>query len=63
MINFPENTPPLLSIKQAVPLAHICRTIMCDMIKDKRIQSIKRGKSRLIITASLLEYLNGLVKD
>jgi excisionase family DNA binding protein len=44
-----ENAPPrLLSIRQAAHDLGVCRTIVYELIRDGKIDSVKIGRRRLI---------------
>jgi len=49
--------PLVVSVDDAIKVSNLGRTFIYQLINDEKIASIKRGKRRLIVYASLKSFL------
>ena len=49
--------PLVVSVDDAIKVSNLGRTFIYQLINDEKIASIKRGKRRLLVYASLKSFL------
>jgi len=50
-------TQLLLSVEEAADVLHLGRTSTYELVRTRRIQSIKIGRRRLVVQSSLLDFV------
>lgn len=55
--------PLLVRVDEAAPMLSISRSVMFELIRTNRIRSCKQGRSRLISTAALHDYIQQLESE
>jgi excisionase family DNA binding protein len=50
------------SIEEAAEACGIGRTVMCALIRDRKIASVKIGRRRVIPAESVREYMRNLIE-
>lgn len=58
MVEFPKDTNPVLTIREAIVMARTCRSVLYDLMKAGEIEYVKPRTKRLIVADSLKAYLN-----
>jgi len=51
------------SIEEAAGQLGVGRSVMCELIRDNRVRSVKIGRRRIVPADSLREYLGGLIEQ
>lgn len=55
--------PLLVRVDEAARMLSISRSVMFELIRTNRIRSCKQGRSRLISTAALHDYIQQLESE
>lgn len=57
MNKFREVQPLLYEVEEAVCALRLSRTVIYELIRSKRLRSVKQGRRRLIPASALTEYI------
>lgn len=50
------------SIEEAAEMLGIGRSVMCDLIRDGKVRSVKIGRRRIVPADSVREYMRNLIE-
>ena len=53
----------LLSVEEAAELLRLGRTRTYELVKTRKIQSVKVGRRRLVVRSSLLDFVQALLVE
>ena len=57
------DTQLLLSVEEAAELLRLGRTRTYELVKTRKIQSVKVGRRRLVVRSSLLDFVQALLVE
>ena len=57
------DTHLLLSVEEAAELLRLGRTRTYELVKTRKIQSVKVGRRRLVVRSSLLDFVQALLVE
>ena len=61
--DFLSNQAPLLTVEEAASLLKIGRTNTYGLVMAGQLQSVKIGRRRLVVTASILAFIDQLLEE
>jgi excisionase family DNA binding protein len=58
-----ESIPRLYRVEEAMRLLSMSRTVIYELIRSRRLRSVKQGRARLIPAAAIVDYVALLERE
>jgi excisionase family DNA binding protein len=58
-----ESIPRLYRVEEAMRLLSMSRTVIYELIRSRRLRSVKQGRARLIPAAAIADYVALLERE